>query len=160
MAAPLLTPLVVTTADSTPAAVGFVLNVTVSEVAVAAVTDPTAPLLNVTLLLLAVVSNPEPLIVTRAAFAARFVTLEVTVGLTVATLTADPLLTPLLSTTAFKSPAVGFVEKVTVNSVAVAVETVPTRLSQRRPCYLRGSYQNLDRQFESSMRSPTARHLH
>ena len=55
--------MVVTTADKVPAEVGLVDNVTVSEVGVAAVTVPTAPLLNETVLLLAVVSKPEPLIV-------------------------------------------------------------------------------------------------
>ena len=43
--------------------VGLVENVTVSEVAVAAVTVPTAPSLNVTVLLAAVGSKPKPLIV-------------------------------------------------------------------------------------------------
>ncbi len=125
MITPLLTPLVVTTADKLPAEVGFVENVTVSVVGVAAVTVPTAPLLKATVLLLALVSKPEPLIVTRVALAATLVVLVVTVGLTVATLTADPLLTPLERTTAFKSPAVGLVENVTLSNVAVADVTVP-----------------------------------
>ena len=47
-AAPLLTLLVVTTAVRLPAVAGLVKNVTVSEVAVAAVTVPTAPSLKVT----------------------------------------------------------------------------------------------------------------
>ena len=63
VAAPLLTLLVVTTANKVPAEVGLVESVTVIEVGVAAVTVPTAPLLNATVLLLAVVSKPEPLIV-------------------------------------------------------------------------------------------------
>ena len=53
-AAPLLTPSVVTTAVRLPAVVGLVENVTVSEVAVAAVTVPTAPSLKTTVLLPAV----------------------------------------------------------------------------------------------------------
>src|SRR5437868_7950237 len=79
-AAPLLTPLVVTTAVRLPAVAGLVLNVTVSEVVVAAVTVPTAPSLNVTVLFAAVGSNPKPLIVTVVALAASEVTLGVTTG--------------------------------------------------------------------------------
>ena len=62
-AVPLLTLSVVTTAVRLPAVVGLVENVTVSEVAVAAVTVPTAPLLKTTVLLAAVVSKPKPLMV-------------------------------------------------------------------------------------------------
>lgn len=57
-AGPLAMLLDVTTAVKLPALVGLVENVTVSEVAVAAVTAPTAPLLNTTLLLAAVKSKP------------------------------------------------------------------------------------------------------
>ncbi len=85
MAAPLLTEFVVTTAVSSPADVGLVENVTVSEVAVAAVTVPAAPLLNTTLLLAAVALNPNPLMVTVLALAARFDVLVVTTGTTFAT---------------------------------------------------------------------------
>ena len=60
-AEPLLTPLVVTTAVSPPAAAGLKENVTVSVVAVAAVTVPTAPLLKTTVLFAAVTSKPKPL---------------------------------------------------------------------------------------------------
>lgn len=49
--------MLVTIAVRLPADVGLVPNVTVSEVDVAAVTVPTAPLLNVTVLSAAVVSN-------------------------------------------------------------------------------------------------------
>src|SRR2546421_664539 len=70
-AAPLLTPLVVTTAVKLPSAVGLVENVTVSDVAVAAVTVPTAPSLNTTVLLLAVVSKSKPLMVIVVALAAK-----------------------------------------------------------------------------------------
>ena len=51
---------VVTTAVRLPAAAGLVENVTVNDVAVAAVTVPTAPSLKTTVLLLAIVSNPNP----------------------------------------------------------------------------------------------------
>ncbi len=61
----------VTTAVRLPAVVGLVENVTVSAVEVAAVTVPTAPLLNVTVLLAAVGSKPKPLIVIRGALAPR-----------------------------------------------------------------------------------------
>ena len=60
-----------TTAVRLPTAVGSVENVTVSEVAVAAVTVPTAPSLKVTVLLPAVGSKPKPLIVSVVALAAR-----------------------------------------------------------------------------------------
>ena len=58
----------------------MVVKVTVSKVAVAVVTVPTAPLLKVTTLLAAVVLNPEPAIVIVAAVAAKLVALLVTVG--------------------------------------------------------------------------------
>lgn len=65
-------------------AVGLVEKVTVSEVAVAAVTLPTAPLLNTTVLLPGVVLKPAPVMVTVAAVdEIEFVT-RVTAGLTVA----------------------------------------------------------------------------
>src|SRR5580704_8545656 len=69
-AAPLLTPLVVTMAVNGPAFVGPVENVTVSEVAVIAVTVPTAPSLKATVLTPAG-SKPWPAIVIVAALAAR-----------------------------------------------------------------------------------------
>lgn len=75
----------VTTAVRLPALAGFVENVTVSVVAVAAVTVPTAPLLKVTLLLAAVKSKPYPLIVSVLASAARSLTLLVITGRVVAT---------------------------------------------------------------------------
>ena len=62
-------------------------NVTVSDVAVAAVTVPVAPSLKVTRLLPAVVLKPEPPIVTASALMPRFVVLLVTTGTTVATCT-------------------------------------------------------------------------
>ena len=119
--------LVVTTAVRLPAEVGFVENVTVSVVAVAVVTVPLAPLLKTTVLFPAVVLKPKPLIVMVAASAARFAELLETTGVTVATCTAVPLLIVLVVTIAVRLPAVvGFVEKVTINEVAVAVVTVPT----------------------------------
>ena len=66
-----------TTAVRLPA-VGFVEKVTVSDVAVDAVTVPTAPLLKTTVLLPGVVLKPEPLIVIVAALAARAAVLAVT----------------------------------------------------------------------------------
>ncbi len=60
---------------------------TVSEVAVAAVTVPTAPSLKATVLLAAVVSKPKPLMVIVVALAARLAVLLVTTGVTVATCT-------------------------------------------------------------------------
>lgn len=111
---------------------GAVENVTVSDVAVALVTVPTAPLLNVTTLLAAVVLKLVPAMVRVAVFAARLAVLAVTVGVvtlatTVATLTALPLVRVLVVTDAFKLPAaVGRVVKVMVMEVVVAADTVPT----------------------------------
>lgn len=126
IAVPLLTVFVVTTAVKLPADVGEVESVTVSAVAVAVVTVPTAPLLKTTVLLPAVVSKPKPLMVMVVAFATKFAELLVTTGTTVATCTADPLLTVLVVTIAVKLPAaVGAVEIVIVKAVAVAAVTVP-----------------------------------
>jgi hypothetical protein len=128
-AAPLLTELQVTTAVKLPAVVGLVPKLTVSEVAVAAVTVPTAPLLNTTLLFPAVVSNPKPAMVMVVASTDITAALEVTDGATVATCTDDPLLTPLEVTVAVRLPAVrGLVLKDIVSDVAVADVTVPTAL--------------------------------
>ena len=77
--------MVVTTAVKLPAVVGRVENVTVSEVNVAAVTVPTAPLLNTTVLLAAVGSKPKPLMVMVVRLAPQDVVLLVTTGVTVAT---------------------------------------------------------------------------
>lgn len=84
-AAPLATLFEVTIAVRLPADVGLVEKVTVREVAEAVVTVPTAPLLNTTVLLLPVASNPNPLMVIVAASASKLVVLLVTTGLTVAT---------------------------------------------------------------------------
>ena len=122
-----MTELLVTTAVSTTGDVGLVLKVIVSEVVVAEVTVPTAPLLNTTVLLAAAVSNPNPLIVRVVASANRLDVLLVTTGTTVETCTAVPLLRPLVVTIAVRLPAeVGAVVKFTVSVVAVAAVTVPT----------------------------------
>ena len=122
-----LAPFVTTVAFSGPAVVGAVVNVTVSRVAVADATVPTAPLLNVTVLLEAVVSNPSPSIRSVVSSAAMVAGLSITSGTTVAICTAEPLLTLLDVTTAVRFPAEdGSVVKVTVNDVAVAAVTTPT----------------------------------
>ena len=77
--------LVLTTAVSEPAEVGFVESVTTSEVAEAVLTVPTAPLLNVTTLFVVVVSKPNPLMVTVVELAAEFAVALVTTGRTEAT---------------------------------------------------------------------------
>ena len=82
---PLVCPPVVTIAVRLPAALGVGEKLTVSVVAVAAVTVPTAPLLNTTVLLPATVANPKPLIVTVVALIARLAVLLVTTGVTAAT---------------------------------------------------------------------------
>lgn len=115
----------VTTAVKLPAVVGFVEKVTVNDVAVAAVTVPTAPLLNVTELLAAVKSKPVPLIVIVLASAASPDVLLVTTGRVVATCIAEPLLMLLVVTMALRLPAAGAVVKLTVSSVDVAEATVP-----------------------------------
>ena len=60
-------------------------KVTVNCVVVASVTVPSAPLLSTTALFDATGSNPNPAMVTVAAFAARGVVTEVTTGATLAT---------------------------------------------------------------------------
>lgn len=72
--------LVVTTAVMLPALVGFVVKFTVNVVGVAEAIVPTAPLLNVTLLLAAVGSKPNPLIVSVDEAAGRLAVLLVTTG--------------------------------------------------------------------------------
>ena len=102
------------------------LKVTVSEVALAPVTVPAAPLLKTTVLLPGVVLKPKPLIVTVPALAAMLELLEVTTGTTVPTWTAEPLPAPSVVTTAVRLPsAAGLVPNVTVSDVAVADVTVP-----------------------------------
>lgn len=108
-----------------PSVVGLVEKVTVRAVAVADVTVPMAPLLNVTVLLDAVVLKPEPLMVTVAAFAPMVAELSVTIGVILATRMGAPLLTPFVETTAVNTPAEGLVENRTVSAVEVAEITVP-----------------------------------
>ena len=117
----------VTTAVRLPAEVGFLFarNATVNSVAVAAVTTPSAPLLNTTVLLAAVVLKPLPRIVMVFAVAARLVVTVVTTGLTVPTRTEVPLLIPLVVTVALRLPEVGGDVNETVSVVAVAAATVP-----------------------------------
>lgn len=85
-AVPLEMEFVVTCAVKLPPA-GFLpsANVTVSEVAVAAVTVPSAPLFNTTVLFAGVESNPKPAMVTVVAFGFKLAVLLVMIGLTVAT---------------------------------------------------------------------------
>src|SRR5258708_5806314 len=110
-----------------PVVVGLVEKVTMSKVAVAEVTVPTAPLLKTTTLWEAIGSKPKPLIVTAGELGARLVIALVRGGAMFATWTAAPLVCELVVTAAVKLPrAVGFVEKVTVSEVAVAAVTVPT----------------------------------
>ena len=73
---------VATDAVKLPTDVGLVVYVTVRRVAVAVVTLPTAPLLNVTTFRDAVVSNPNPLISMVDALIPRFAVLLVTTGTT------------------------------------------------------------------------------
>lgn len=110
-----------------PAVSGPVVMLTVNAVAVALVTVPAALLLKAIVLLAAVVLKPKPLIVMVVALAAKASVRLVTTGMTVATLTAAPLLTVLVVTCAVRLPAaVGLVEKLTFSAVAVAEVTVPT----------------------------------
>lgn len=107
--------MLVTTAVKLPAVTGRVVRLTVNEVEVAAVIDPTAPLSNVMESLASVVSNPSPAMMTELAFAARNALLLVTTGATVATCVAVPL-APFVTTVAFNAPAVvGAVVSVTVS---------------------------------------------
>ena len=116
-----------TTAVKLPAVCGLVENVTISEVAVAVVTVPTAPLLKVTVLFAATVLKPAPVIVIVAAFAASVAVATVTAGATVAIWTDAPLDIEFDVTIAVRLPrATGFVENVTVSAVAEAEVTVPT----------------------------------
>ena len=91
---------------------------------------PTAPLLKVTVLLAAVVSNPVPAMVRVVALIARLFVFKVTVGAAtmLATCTAMPLVPPKDVTTAVRLPRDGAVLKVTVNWVVVALVTVPVPL--------------------------------
>ena len=127
-AAPLVPRLDVTTTVRLPVAVGCVVNCTVNCVAVAAVTVPAAPRFNTTELLATIVAKLVPVMITVGAFCARLVVFSVTVGggTTVATWVTVEV-PPKTETVAFNTPvALGCVENVTVNCVAVAAVTVPT----------------------------------
>jgi hypothetical protein len=144
-AAPLFAPFVVTTAVRIPAVAGLVLNVTVSDVVVADVTVPVAPLLNTTVFLEAIGSNPKPAMVSVAAMAARLVVLGVTTGVTVAIRTGTPLLLSSVVTTTVKLPAVaGLTVKVIVKDVFVASVTTPTAPSFRTTVLLAAIGSNKD----------------
>lgn len=119
-------PLVVTIALRLPAA-GAVERFTVSSVAVAVFTVPTAPESNTTVLFAAVVSNPKPTISTCEALALSCaLAFAVTTGETPATTTFEPLLIELVLTEALSKPAsVGLFARVTVSDVADAVVTEP-----------------------------------
>ena len=126
-AAPLTTALVVTIAVTLPAVFGLTVYVTVSEVDVAAVTVPVAPLLNTTLLRDAIASKPKPLIVTMLVEIPARKVLLVTTGTTVATWTAAMLVrVPVVTRAVRLVVEVGFVLSETVSEVAVAAVTVPT----------------------------------
>lgn len=117
---------VVTIAVKLPAAAGLVEKETVRDVAVAAVTVPTAPLLNTTVFCDGVVLKASPVIVTVLALAARLVVLTVTDGTTDATTTAAPLDTLFVITIAERFPTdVGRVDNDMVSVVAVAADTEP-----------------------------------
>src|SRR5262249_53496486 len=87
---PLPTRVLVTTGVKLPALVGLVVNVTVSEVALAVVTLPTAPPLKTTVLLPGVAEKPTPLMMILLTFAGSTAELMVTTGVTVAICTAAP----------------------------------------------------------------------
>jgi len=123
-AVPLVPPKDVTTAVRLPSD-GAVLKVTINWVAVALVTVP-VPLLKLTVLLAAVVSNPVPAMIRVVALIARLFVFKVTVGAAtmLATCTVVPLLIEFVVTTAVRLPRDGAVFNVTVNWVAVALVTV------------------------------------
>ena len=126
-AVPLEIKLVVTIAVKLPRAFGLVPRLTVSDVAVVAVTVPTAPLLNTTVFREAIGSKPNPLIRMLEALMAKLDVLTVNTGLTLAICTAVPLAMPLTVITAVRLPAeIGLVENVTISDVAVAPVIVPT----------------------------------
>lgn len=125
-ASPFVRPFVVTTAVRLPAFVGAVEKLTVSDVDVDAVTVPTAPLLNVTILLAAVESNPTPLILMLLALAGRLAdSLATTTGMTVATCTPELPVNPLLVIVAVRLPDFGLVMNPIVSEVAVDAVTTP-----------------------------------
>ena len=119
-------PPVETTAVKLPAVVGFVENVTVSDVVVAEVTVPTAPLSKTTLLFAAIGSKLVPVIVIVVAVAARLVAAVVTVGDTVAIAVAALPKPPVVTTTVIGPPTLGKAARVTLSDVEVAAVIIPT----------------------------------
>ena len=117
-------------------------NVTVSEVAVAAVTVPVAPLLKATVLLPAVVLKPKPLIVICVALGDSTAVLLVTTGATVATCTAPLLWLSVVTVAVIAPAAVGLVPSVTVSEVPVAAVTVPTAPSLKTTVLLANAGSN------------------
>ena len=105
---------------------GFVENVTVSDVEVAEVTVPTAPLSKTTVLFAAIGSKLVPLIVTVVEVAAMLVAAAVTVGDTLAIAVAALLNPPVVTTTDKGPPTSGNAAKVTLSAVEVAAVIIPT----------------------------------
>ena len=121
----MLVPLTTTDAVRLPA-FGFVVNATVSVVAVAAVTAPMAPLLKTTVLFPGVVSKPKPLMTSVSAVASRSVVLAVMTGETVATwMLASPAIEFAVTVAVTLPRLVGLVVNVTVNCVGLADVTLP-----------------------------------
>lgn len=118
--------MVVTTACKLPSVVGLVVRLMVSEVVVAALTTPIAPLLKLTVFSASVVLNPKPLMVTVDTFAPMLVAFGVTIGAMVATRIGLPLETLLTVTMALRRPADGRLVSRTVREVVLAAITVPT----------------------------------
>ena len=119
-------PLVVTIAVRLPAVAGFVENMTVSDVVVAEVTVPTAPLSKTTVLFAAIGLKLLPLIVTVLPVAAMLVVVDVTTGATVAIGVAELLNAPVVTTTVNGPPMFGNAASVTLRDVVVAAVIMPT----------------------------------
>ncbi len=115
-----------TTAVKAPAVVGFVENVTVSEVVVADVTVPTAPLSKTTVLFAAIGSKLVPVIVTVVVVAAMFVIVDATVGDTLAMAVAALLKPPVVTMTDSGPPTSGNAARVMLSDVEVAAVIIPT----------------------------------
>ncbi len=105
---------------------GFVENVTVSDVVVAVVTVPTAPLSKTTVLFAAIGSKLVPVIVSVVAVAAMLVVVDDTVGDTLAMAVAVLLRPPVVTTTVSGPPTLGNAARVTLNDVEVAAVIIPT----------------------------------
>ena len=99
---------------------------TVSEVVVADVTVPTAPLSKTTVLFAAIGSKLVPVIVSVVAVAAMLVAVTVTVGETLAIAVAALLNPPVVTTTDKGPPTSGNAASVTLSDVEVAAVIIPT----------------------------------